>query len=339
MRDRSRIKVLSQNIGFGMTSVKSDECLIQRKIKRSEQSIAGQIPWRHRHYWFGLECLNTKQLVGWMGVSVQADDLFFKKNIQNLDVSHMCGQTEHSEKAEIIYLKQSSQLKDCHLLGSLFLLPQYRAQGLGTFLSYARFLFLAAQKKYFKQPVIAEMRGVSDAGGISPFFESLIGKKIDCSFEQLDHYRAYYGYAALKKILPKYPVRVDHLSCTAQRALGQVHPETRMAKKLLLKQNFQQTDYYDILDGGPVLRARISEIPKIQEAVWCRVETNFKQTDQTPQTKNNTNGCFVSNGKIDFRVICVPAYQKINQKIIYLTRTQMKVLQLNKQDPVIVFQY
>lgn len=58
-------------------------------------------------------------------------------------------------------------------LCTLFLDPQWRKEGNGYLLSKSRFLFMAAFRERFNEKVVAEMRGVIDEQGYSPFWESL----------------------------------------------------------------------------------------------------------------------------------------------------------------------
>jgi arginine N-succinyltransferase len=58
-------------------------------------------------------------------------------------------------------------------LCTLFLHPDFRANRNGGLLSKSRFLFLAQFPQLFGKTVVAEMRGVSDAEGRSPFWEGL----------------------------------------------------------------------------------------------------------------------------------------------------------------------
>ncbi|WP_459617680.1 arginine N-succinyltransferase, partial [Enterobacter hormaechei] len=58
-------------------------------------------------------------------------------------------------------------------LCSLFLHADHRSGLNGKLLSRARFLFIAEFRHLFGDKLIAEMRGMSDEEGRSPFWESL----------------------------------------------------------------------------------------------------------------------------------------------------------------------
>lgn len=61
-------------------------------------------------------------------------------------------------------------------LCTLFLDPEWRKEGNGYLLSKSRFMFMAAFRDKFNDKVVAEMRGVIDEHGYSPFWQSL-GKR------------------------------------------------------------------------------------------------------------------------------------------------------------------
>lgn len=54
--------------------------------------------------------------------------------------------------------------------------PEWRKEGNGYLLSKSRFMFMAAFRDKFNDKVVAEMRGVIDEHGYSPFWQSL-GKR------------------------------------------------------------------------------------------------------------------------------------------------------------------
>ncbi|MGV8546764.1 arginine N-succinyltransferase, partial [Pseudomonas aeruginosa] len=57
----------------------------------------------------------------------------------------------------------------------------------GKLLSRARFLFIAEFRHLFGDKLIAEMRGMSDEEGRSPFWESLGGHFFKMEFSQADY--------------------------------------------------------------------------------------------------------------------------------------------------------
>lgn len=58
-------------------------------------------------------------------------------------------------------------------LGTLFLHPDFRGGGTGRVLSLSRFMLVARDPEKFDRQVIAELRGVIDAEGHSPFWDAV----------------------------------------------------------------------------------------------------------------------------------------------------------------------
>ena len=95
-------------------------------------------------------------------------------------------------------------------IGSLFLHPDYRRDGNGRLLSLSRFLFMAEHRQRFEPQVIAEMRGVIDDQGRSPFWDA-VGKH----FFEIDFPKADYLSMVNKKfiadLMPRHPLYVPLL--------------------------------------------------------------------------------------------------------------------------------
>lgn len=71
-------------------------------------------------------------------------------------------------------------------LCTLFLDPAWRKEGNGYLLSKSRFMFMAAFRDRFNEKVVAEMRGVIDDTGYSPFWESLGERFFSMEFSRAD---------------------------------------------------------------------------------------------------------------------------------------------------------
>lgn len=71
-------------------------------------------------------------------------------------------------------------------LCTLFLDPDWRKEGNGYLLSKSRFMFMAAFRDKFNDKVVAEMRGVIDEHGYSPFWQSLGKRFFSMDFSRAD---------------------------------------------------------------------------------------------------------------------------------------------------------
>ena len=71
-------------------------------------------------------------------------------------------------------------------LCTLFLDPEWRKEGNGYLLSKSRFMFMAAFRDKFNDKVVAEMRGVINEHGYSPFWQSLGKRFFSMDFSRAD---------------------------------------------------------------------------------------------------------------------------------------------------------
>src|SRR5262245_27586413 len=106
-------------------------------------------------------------------------------------------------------------------IGSLFLLPAYRRDGIGKFLSRCRYLMLAQFPDLFDDIVISEIRGVQDKQGESPFYKNLAQHFFQMDFKKADFTYATQGGQFISDLMPKYPIYVNLLDERAQAVIGQ----------------------------------------------------------------------------------------------------------------------
>jgi arginine N-succinyltransferase len=153
-------------------------------------------------------------------------------------------------------------------IGSLFLTPEYWGKGNGKLLSLSRFLYMAEFPDRFDAMTIAEMRGVIDRQGRSPFWDAL-GRH----FFQIAFPRAVMLLTVSKNfvadLMPKHPIYLPLLPQDAREVVGQVHQDTRPALAMLQKQGFTYQGFVDIFDGGPVMHADTAKIATVANSRRC----------------------------------------------------------------------
>lgn len=147
-------------------------------------------------------------------------------------------------------------------IGSLFLLPEMRGQGRGRFLSLSRFALLAQRPQRFADRVIAEMRGPSDARGVSPFWEAVMRPFFGIDFPVADALSTV-SKTFIEDLMPQHPIYLDLIPAEARSAIGRVHQETEPALQLLAGEGFRRTDMVDIFDAGPVLECTTHQIGSV----------------------------------------------------------------------------
>jgi arginine N-succinyltransferase len=178
---------------------------------------------------------------------------------------------------------------------TLFVHENYRKGNAGQLMSRVRFMFMANHPERFSNTVIAEMRGVSDAEGRSPFWAWLEEHFFGIDFPTADYLVGIGDKVFISELMPKHPIYVSLLSKEAQAVIGQVHSKTAPALRLLEKEGFQFRGYVDLFDAGPTVEISLNNIRTISQSKSCKV--NIAQASGEPSY-------FICNELIkDFRAI------------------------------------
>ena len=178
--------------------------------------------------------------------------------------------TKHSQelnrtfRAEILSLV--NDLEGSSEVGGLFLHPGERAGGLGMLLARSRYLFIAKHRARFAERVLAELRGVIDEAGGSPFWDGVAGRFFGMNFQQADEFNATHGNQFIADLMPKHPIYTAMLQESARSVIGLPHPSGRAAMRMLESEGFAFENYIDIFDGGPTMTARTDLVRTVREA-------------------------------------------------------------------------
>ena len=171
---------------------------------------------------------------------------------------------ERTFRADILNL--STDLEGATEVGGLFLHPGERAGGLGMLIARSRYLFIRNHRQRFADRTIAELRGVIDEAGGSPFWDGVAGRFFGMSFQEADEFNAKFGNQFIADLMPKHPVYIAMLQESAKTVIGVPHPSGRAAMRMLENEGFAWENYIDIFDGGPTMTARTDQIRSIREA-------------------------------------------------------------------------
>jgi arginine N-succinyltransferase len=151
-------------------------------------------------------------------------------------------------------------------VGGLFLHPGLRSGGLGRLLARSRYLFIAQHRARFGDRMLAELRGVIDDEGNSPFWDALGRKFFGMPFTEADSFNAAHGSQFIADLMPKQPVYTALLPDSARSVIGQPHDKGRAALAMLESEGFTYDNYVDIFDGGPTVTARTDQIRTVRDA-------------------------------------------------------------------------
>lgn len=275
-KDLDGLMQLLEKSGHGLTTLPKDPEVLKKRIRISQRSFL------HREegpggedYVFVMEELFTGKIVGVCAIisKIGGFQPFYFYRLETL----------HHE-SKLLHVNNDVTLLHFHFIHngpaeicSLFLDPDYRNAQNGRFLSMSRFLFIAENRKYFEDQVIAEMRGMVDDNGRSKFYDA-VGK----NFYKIDFPTADYLYMKNKKfieeLLPKHPIMVNILPEEAQEVVGRVHPDTEAAKRILEQEGFAFSGLVGIFDPGPVLIADVDNIRSIKESTVGKITEISKAT-------------------------------------------------------------
>jgi arginine N-succinyltransferase len=183
--------------------------------------------------------------------------------------------TQHSRELDRIFradmLTLSTDLEGCSEVGGLFLHPGERAGGLGLLIARSRYLFIRAHRNRFASRTLAELRGVIDEAGGSPFWDGLAGKFFGMGFQEADAFNAVHGNQFIADLMPKHPIYTAMLPDNARAVIGTPHPTGRAAMRMLENEGFHFENYVDIFDGGPTMTAETDRIRSVAEARDSRI--------------------------------------------------------------------
>ena len=153
-------------------------------------------------------------------------------------------------------------------VGTLFLKKEYRGGGYGAgrLTAQSRYLLMAAAPDEFGDMVLAELRGVVNPDGISPFWEGVGRQFFEMDFQEADYHSGVTDGQFIMDLMPKYPIYVDLLPPEAREVIGRCHVDGIGALKLLEWEGFRFERVVDIFDGGPQVSSPRDNIRTIRES-------------------------------------------------------------------------
>ncbi len=265
MDDLQPIYEMAKRTGGGFTNLPPDKKALFAKLERSaagfsrvDDDVADDL------YVFVLQNSLTGEVRG-------TCQIFGKVGQRWPFYSYRIGAlTQHSVELERTFradiLNLSTDLEGTTEVGGLFLHPGERAGGLGMLIARSRYLFIRKHRQRFADRTIAELRGVIDEAGGSPFWDGVAGRFFGMSFQEADEFNAKFGNQFIADLMPKHPVYIAMLQESAKTVIGVPHPSGRAAMRMLENEGFAWENYVDIFDGGPTMTARTDQIKSIRDA-------------------------------------------------------------------------
>jgi arginine N-succinyltransferase len=314
--------------GIGFTSLPVNDDLLHRKVDRAQEAFtkANVTQPGDESYLFVMEDTSTGEVVGTSGIeaAVGIDDAFYHYHLSK--VVHASRELNIHNTVEILTF--CNDYTGVTEICTLFLREQARGGINGRFLSKVRFLFMMEHRERFSETIIAEMRGVSDEEGRSPFWEWLETHFFSMDFPTADYLTGIGNKVFIAELMPKYPIYVNLLSKEAQAVIGQVHDKTRPALQLLEGEGFSCRGYVDIFDAGPTVEVNLSHIRTAQSSLKMPIVI-----DDAAAAQGQTH-YIINTSVADFRAVATEIGVNEEQNIAVLSRQAAAALNVQEGDHV-----
>ena len=274
LTDLEALMTLAEQSGAGFTSLPVDEGILQDKLKKSVAAFKGDLAIAQTgKFLLMLEAAETGEIVGCSAVKAGTgvgEPFFNYRIITVAQASHAAG-----KRFDLDALVLTNEFVGYTEVGTLFVQAEHRGGGVGRLAAQSRYLLMAAQPEQFGDNVLAELRGVIDANGDTPFWDCLGRHFFKMSFTEADHLCAVSDNQFILDLMPKFPIYIDLLPPHAREVIGRCHNEGVGAMKLLEWEGFRFERTVDIFDGGPMLAARREHIRTIRESRRVRVAAGY----------------------------------------------------------------
>tara|TARA_B100000780_G_C20869175_1_gene345705 strand:+ start:46 stop:609 length:564 start_codon:yes stop_codon:yes gene_type:complete len=171
--------------------------------------------------------------------------------------------------------------------------------------------------KRFAAATIAEMKGVIDNNGVSPFWEAVGRHFFTMDFNQADLLTTASDQRFIASLMPRYPIYVPLLSAQVQAIIGPHHQDLEDIVNILEHEGLHFEGHVDIFDAGPVLEVRTRHIRTVRHAEQAQVIME----DEVLQSKRVL---VYNHSCADFR--CIIARKLV--PLLVLSKAQLKGLQV-----------
>ncbi len=332
--DYGSLHQIALDSGHGFTSLPVSESLLKNKITRSVDSFSSNVQSPgDQGYLFVMEDTETGEVVGTSGIEAAV-------GLNNPFYHYHLGKIVHSSSELKVHntvntLTLCNDLSGVTEICTLFLKEKARINSNGRFLSRFRFMFIAEHEERFSDRIIAEMRGVSDKSGQSPFWQWLEEHFFSIDFPTADYLTGIGNKVFIAELMPKHPIYVSLLSKEAQASINQVHKNTVPALRLLESEGFTQSDYVDIFDAGPTITAQKRHVKTIQQSYKLQVKFAEQSMLEDEESSSMQQRHIICNSRtVDFRALQIHATVCDNEKYIFIPKEPANHLLVNEGDLV-----
>lgn len=335
--DLPALKEIAGKVGFGFTSFPKDPKAMDAKIERALSSFKQEIAKESAFYLFVLEEQSTHSIHSIIGtsaieacVSHRTRSPFYNYEVANIIQKNIAMNIEKHH--QMLFLENNYQ--DDSVLCALFLDRNQRGKGQGALLSQARSLFIAEFPELFSNRLIAEMRGVYDEKGDSPFWQGLGQHFFDCDHQTVLNIVATEGTQIIADLMPTYPIYTFLLPEKAQEVIAITHKSTRPAVHFLEREGFMYCNYIDVLDGGPIVECEKISLRALKESKRLRIAGLKKNIDLSEISNSLTaETMMICNTHMNFKAV-LGTVSIDDNKEVWIEEENAKLLEVGKGDVI-----
>jgi arginine N-succinyltransferase len=263
--DLQAIYEMAKTTGGGFTNLPADRGKLQSKLASAAAAFArdDDVPGEDM-FMFLLEDTETRKALGTCQIFSKIGSAWPHYSFRIGTFTHYSSELRRSIQVEMLTLVTDHN--GCTEVGGLFLRPDARSAGSGALLARSRYLFIRAHRPRFAGRTLAELRGVIDEAGSSPFWDGVSGRFFGMTFREADEFKAVRGIQFIADLMPKHPIYTAMLPEAAASVLGVPHPSGRAAQRMLEKEGFAYDRYIDVFDGGPTMTVETDSIATLCDA-------------------------------------------------------------------------
>jgi arginine N-succinyltransferase len=150
-------------------------------------------------------------------------------------------------------------------VGGLVVDPPYRSgpDKPGKQLSYVRFLFMAMNRKLFREKVLAELLPPLLPDGRSLLWEAVGKKFTGLTYQEADRLSRQ-NKEFIKELFPSSDIFATLFPARTRAIIGEVGTQTRGVQRMLERIGFRYAQRVDPFDGGPHFEAKLDDVLLIQ---------------------------------------------------------------------------
>jgi arginine N-succinyltransferase len=250
----------------------NNEDTLTELIDKSVKSFSGKVkdPFE-REYLFVLEDVRQERLVGTSMIIAQhgtyeAPHVFYEVS----EREHYSASLGHHVRHKVLSIGYN--YSGPTEIGGLVVDPPLRSgpNKPGKQLSFVRFLFMAMNRRLFRERVLAELMPPLLPDGRSILWEAIGKKFTGLTYQEADRLSRQ-NKEFIKELFPASDIYCTLLPERARKVIGEVGPDTKGVQRMLERIGFKSVERVDPFDGGPHFEGNLQDISLVRRFRTARL--------------------------------------------------------------------